>query len=48
MEVITKDRAVIPADPADDARSNRIDQYRNNLQEMKWRNAKNAGIKGIH
>ena len=48
MEVITKDIAMIPADSADNARAKRIDQYRDKLQEMKWRNARNAGSKRFH
>ena len=48
MEVITKDIAMIPADSADIARTKRIYQYRYKLQEMKWRNAKNAGSKRFH
>ena len=48
MEVITKDIAMIPAYSSDIAREKRIDQYRYKLQEMKWRNAKNAGCKRIH
>lgn len=48
MEVITKDIAMIQAYSADIARAKRIDQYRYKLQEMKWRNAKNAGSKRIH
>ena len=48
MEVITNDRAVIPAGPADTARAKRIDQYRYKLWKMKWRNAKNAGSKRFH
>ena len=48
MEVITKDNAMIPAETADIARTKRIDQYRYKLQEMKWRNAKNAGSKRFH
>lgn len=42
MEGITKDRAVIPAGPAEIARAKRIDQYRYKLWKMKWRNAKDA------
>ncbi|MBR0380228.1 MAG: hypothetical protein IJH62_06670 [Mogibacterium sp.] len=48
MEGITKERAVIPADPMDTARAKRIDQYRIKLEEMKWRNAKDAECKRIH
>ena len=48
MEGITKERAVIPADPMDTARAKRIDQYRYKLWKMKWRNARNAGSKRVH